>query len=133
VMAYRGDAAHQIAQASPDQAQMLGDQQVLSNRITLRMIDIARPFGRIRVRTGAQTREQGEVEMVVRVDQAGQDLKPAEIQIGAIDLHVRRHLRSNPTGDKNSRLAASFVKAVEAARALKNLALRRPETRLDQA
>ena len=62
---------------------------MVSNWVALGMMDVARPFGRIRVRTGTQPREQRELKMIVRIDQARQDLKTAEVQIDALDLLAR--------------------------------------------
>ena len=97
-MAYRGDAAGQVAQATPDQAQAFGDKQVPPHRIAFGMVNVLRPFGRVRVRAGTEAREQRELKMVVRVDHPRQDLKPAEIQIDAIDLHVRNRFTFESSG-----------------------------------
>jgi|SRR5579862_68034 hypothetical protein len=110
---------------------MFGDKQVLPDWVALRMVNIVRPFCRIRVRAGTQPGEQGELKVIVRIDQARQDLKAVEIQIDALDIHGRRHLYTKPAGDKDSRFAARFGKAVKLPRALKDFALRRPEARLD--
>src|ERR1700691_4621731 len=88
---------------------MFRDKEVLPDWIPFGMVDVARPVGRIGVRTGAQPREQCELKMVVRIDQARQDLKAVEIQLNALDIHVRNtYLRTQrATKRAGSRQASS--------------------------
>lgn len=100
VMANRRDTARQISQAAPQQAQPLGNLQMLADRRLVRMIDVPRPLRCVRILTPAQTRKQRELEMIVRVDQSGQNLQPVKIQLDSLDgtLHVFTHRATKIAG-----------------------------------
>src|SRR5581483_7092052 len=85
VVADRSDPARQIPQAAPPQAQRFGNLQMLAQRRFAGTINIARPLGGVRVNPAAQAREKREFQMVVRVDQPGQDLQALQIEFNSLD------------------------------------------------
>src|SRR5678809_437727 len=62
---------------------------MLAHRRFFGTIDVPRPLRCVRVLTPTQAREQCELQMIVRIDQAGQDMQPIEIELDS--FHDPRH------------------------------------------
>jgi len=84
VVADGGDAGKQIANSAPPEPRFFGNGTVLANGGAIGMVDIVCPLGEILVATLSEAREQGEFEMIVRVDQAGKNEVAIQIQRGRI-------------------------------------------------
>ena len=86
VMAHGGDAAQQVLEPAPPKAHGLGHTQMLADRRAAGMVDVARPLGCVAVRPGAERGEEIELQMVVRVDEAGQAHMAGKIERAGIHV-----------------------------------------------
>jgi hypothetical protein len=81
VMRNGRDAAQEIPDSSPRHAVRLRDEEMLANRRPFRMMDGRSPGRGVRIRSLAKAREETELEVVVGIDQSGQDEMTCEIEL----------------------------------------------------
>src|SRR5580700_8210788 len=74
------DSAEKILQAAPKQSRALRYAEVLRNWRFFGPIDVTSPGAGVRIRTAAEPWIQIELQVIVRVDQAGQDKVAFQIQ-----------------------------------------------------
>src|SRR5215469_13892767 len=75
-----GNATNQIANRSPEKPDSSRNCAMLPNGRGVRMMNRARPFRGVRPGTFTQAREQCELEMIVRIDQARKDQVSGNVQ-----------------------------------------------------
>src|SRR5450759_5023311 len=75
----RGNTRQQVLDGAPMQALGLLQSAMLSDRKVVAMVNVGRPFQKVRVSSVAEARKQVEFEMVVRVDQSRQQKISSEI------------------------------------------------------
>ncbi len=80
VMEHRSDAVDQVLDRPPEQPDRLWNLQVLSDRRSVGMVDVFGPGSGIGVRPAPESREQIELQVIVRVDQAGKHQHAAQVQ-----------------------------------------------------
>src|SRR5260370_9054266 len=73
MVADRGYAAEQILQSAPEEARIFGNRQLLANGGFAGTVNIARPGPGVGIRASSQARVEVELQMIVGVDQSGQD------------------------------------------------------------
>ena len=79
-MADRGHAADEILQRAPPQPDGLGHAKVLADGAALGMVDVAGPFGGVSVGTATERRKEIELQVVMRVNQSGQQFETRQIE-----------------------------------------------------
>ena len=122
-MANRGNAAQQILERAPPEPHRFGYAQMLANGTAIGMVDVARPFTRIRIGATAQLGEEVEFQMVVRVDQAGKHDMAGEIEGGHV--FIQRVNRIDRRGTSSGEELGLSGRVKERALGLSDCGLRR--------
>jgi hypothetical protein len=75
----RCNAAEKVAQAAPPKANLFGNRPMDRNEVPEFRVDVLSPVDVIRVGRIPQPWKERKLQMVVRIDEARQDQKPAQI------------------------------------------------------
>lgn len=85
LLGYGCDASQQIANPSPPETEFAGNLLEFPDRRFVRAIDIFGPFAPTGIWTPAELRVQGKIQVIVGVDETGENQMTGEIDLGSVD------------------------------------------------
>src|ERR1700743_2357499 len=86
-MAYSCYAAHEIANASPPQSGALGNLLMGRNDIGIICVNVFRPLLGVLVISATEPGEERELQMVVRIDESGEEKIASEVDVPGFSLN----------------------------------------------